>query len=558
MIRTGYSLILLGVLLSGCAGRLQTTPYLERTETLSGALRGVTYSLPKLQYTGKLTRYLSECPGDVIDGNPTALKFGVKIEAAPEYVPGEAYSINYERLSGVMRTSNFDIKYWPNGNLKSIGAGADDKTADVAKDIVKTALALWSATAGVPVVPLPGTASANFLPVDDVDCTEQAAQWVKDARFASEQIGKSTKELERLKKEIERIEKRATLRLASRQDRETLLQHFSKVDQEEATLAAAKKSLDDVSGKLSVTQGFQWSGRRDQYGAKQNLALDLSDNHKIKLAALLRRRPTDSPGDEADAVRRQLFPRCFGPAVPTGELADPLQCLGQQLNMTVTVAVRQDVKSCPDEDSAECVSVVKASDARFQHARDPTADSGIFAREAVQGQLLFCRTARGDCNPAIDEAKLAPANFPQLGQLRFLPLTVKPFQAKELALTMTEDGRVESFSYKSTKAAAQAIAATAADVATQIDAALEKRETEYRSDLDYQRAQATAEVQAEITRLTKDLELKKAQAALAPDPLKPLTDETASLKAEIALLDAQLAKLKAERALAEATRPDAS
>lgn len=76
---------LLTAALSGCVGTLQTAPYRERTE-LTDALPGVSYSLPKIRYEVKLKRALAECPGEVRNGKPTALKFSVTAQATPEYL----------------------------------------------------------------------------------------------------------------------------------------------------------------------------------------------------------------------------------------------------------------------------------------------------------------------------------------------------------------------------------------------------------------------------------------------------------------------------------------
>lgn len=62
--------------------------------------------------------------------------------ATPTYLAGEAYSVDYERLSSWLRTANSEIKHYPNGTLKSIGAGAEDKTGEVINSVAKTALSL--------------------------------------------------------------------------------------------------------------------------------------------------------------------------------------------------------------------------------------------------------------------------------------------------------------------------------------------------------------------------------------------------------------------------------
>lgn len=157
------------------------------------------------------------------------------------------------------------------------------------------------------------------------------------------------------------------------------------------------------------------------------------------------------------------------------------------------------------------------------------------------------------CTVGQDETKIAAGDFPQFGQLRFFPFRVGTFQAREMAIALTEAGRIETFSYKSTKAPAEVFAGTAADVAGQLETWREKRETEARDDLKYAREQEFAEIQQEITRLTKEQELKKLRTPPEVDPLKASRDETAAITADIALLEAKLKRLQAEAALAAMT-----
>jgi len=546
------TLAVTSLLLSGCAGHLETLPYRDRTETLSGALKGVTYWLPKAQYEVKLTRWLAECPNDAVDGKPTSLKFDVNVEATPRFVPGEAYEVDYNKLSGLFRTSSFEIKYWPNGNLKSIGAGAEDKTADVIKDTVKTALAVAPLAFGAPTMklfggpagppPPPPVSSSNA----GVVCTPGAFDLVREARQATKDTKDSTKELARLTKAIERMQSRATLKLINQADRETLLTLFTAVDAEGVKIAAAKDRLAAAKEKLGVVDEFVWDSELDKAGDGQIRAYVLSDKQKAKLTSLVTMGQVQPLWvDEAEGVRRDLYSRCYS------DDGAPDKCVDQQLSLRAVAQVQSSLPACGGGNKPpECVSSVPSTDPRYRAARDEVADSGVFVREPAQARLLFCRVAQGACTPKVDEAGLTAGSFPQLGQLRYLPLRVGMFQAREMALSLTEDGRVETFSYKSTKAPAQVLAAAAADVATQIETALEKRETEFRDDLKYAREQQTAQVEAEIKRLTKDLELKKAQDAFVEDPLKPIRDETAALQAEIALLQAKKAKLDAEKALA--------
>ncbi|MBV8687404.1 MAG: hypothetical protein JOZ90_13160 [Alphaproteobacteria bacterium] len=554
--RTWLTLISGATILSGCAGSLQTSPYRQRTEDRAGALRGVTYALPMVQYQLKLRRWLAECPGTDPDGKTTALKFGVEVTGEKEYVPGEAYNVDYERLAGFLRTSSFEIKYWPNGTLKSIGASAEDHTADAIKDTVKTVLSVASAAASMGVM-LAGPVSQNGGDGEAMAvCSAAAAQQVDELRRLNAALKEKTKKLELLRKDLERIQTQAAVRLVRTADRQRLLTLFDDLRDHEAQIAAANERINALKEALSIDETLQWNSAVGG-DLVQSRSYALSAEQAGKLAAMLTagHGPKLDPGSEEarqDAKRRALAPACFG-----GEI-NLVNCVKQNLDLTSAVHFPSPLPACPaggaGTGASECLESVRSADARYRNARDGTPDAGIFVREPVQARLLFCRKARlsagKTCSPAEDEGKLDAAYFPQFGQLRYLPLRVGTFQAREMALSLTEEGKIESFTYKSTKAPGQVLAATAADVAGQIDAAFEKRETERRSDAEYAAQQANADIQAEITRLTKEAELKKLKDPPQADPLKPVRDETAALEVQTALLKAKLAQRLAEQALA--------
>ena len=95
----------------GCT-HLATLPEV-RTARSSDALVGLPYALPMLQYTMKVKRVLDGCPkeftikigskaSDSVTLFDPALKFGIKLEATPGYVPGERYVVDYDALSSVL------------------------------------------------------------------------------------------------------------------------------------------------------------------------------------------------------------------------------------------------------------------------------------------------------------------------------------------------------------------------------------------------------------------------------------------------------------------------
>jgi len=575
-LRTGLvcSTAIAALLLGGCVGKLETRPYRERTPTLGGALRGVTYSLPKLQYEIKLTRSLAECPGGTDEeGKPTALKFRVEVAETPQYVPGEAYTVNYDRLAGLLRTSSFEIKYWPNGNLKSLGAGAEDKTADFVKDAVKTGLSIASIASGSAV---PQMAAAQLVPgrtkaagdIQVLGCTTEAEALVAEQKELRAYLKERGKKLLGLVKDAERILARAAVRLKNEADREDLIRLFALIDNEEAGIATANERLTEIADELGVTETLVWNS---DFRAVAVQAWDykLSDDQQAKLAGLLETvwvKPA-AAGDSADAARRTLAPACFDTATD-----DRKKCVREHLELRAGLHVQGHLKPCPEPrgDLRECVGEAGPTyrretalrdtvNRRYRDARDERADSGVFVREPVRARLLFCRSAglgeKGRCTTERDEGKIKEAYFPQLGQLRYLPLRVGPFQAREMALALAEDGRVESFTYKSTRAAAAGFAAMAADVVGQVDAAMEKIETERRSDLAYAREQQVAGLTTELAVLTKEEEIAAKKAPASVNPLQPILDETATRLAQIGLTKAKIMEIQSAQTLSQLQQP---
>jgi hypothetical protein len=598
-------------LLAGCVGKIQTLPNREFTPP-GAALRGISYALPKVRYEVKLTRALAECPVGDVDGKPTALKFSVSAVATPTMVAGESYSVDYEKLPGWLRTSSFEIKHYPNGTLKSIGAGAEDKTAEVIDSVAKTAFSIAT------IVGLSSgeVAASAVAPTGIVKCTPQAEAAVAEAHRIDSDLKKVAERLTRYEKEDERLRAAGTARLIDQAGRQRFLALFDDIRTAEDDIERLKKRRAELAEQLGVTDEIIWNGGVTAPGYDR--AYPLSPAQRNKLAKLLAtgRPPAGYPTDAAEAKRQSLMKDCYGdsPAVDN--------CLNEQLTLRSGLYLERELEKCGADgaDPVECRREVAATDRQYQAARDEVPDKGIFVREPMIGRLLFCReallsaaaattaappartapahgegsapptqppahptagatgthggtleggtpgqsgtsgaaapgnqtsaaTAR-ECTTAADETNIAAADFPQFGQLRFFPLSVRTFQAREMALSLTDSGRIESFSYKSTKAPAQALASTAADVAGQSESFLAKREAARRDDRKTAREEEIAAIQQQITVLTKQAELKKLQTPPDVDPLKPVRDETAAVEAELALAKAKLGRLKTEAELA--------
>lgn len=582
------------LLLGGCVGTLETRPNRAVTSP-DAALSGISYALPKVRYDVKLRRSLAECPVGLINGKPTALKFAIDVSATPVFLAGESYQVDYEKLAGWLRTANFEIKLYPNGTLKSIGAGAEDKTAETISSIAKTAFSLTT------VVGLSAGGDGQIPPPTKLLlCTAQAAKDVAEARQIEADLKTKKQELETAGKTAERLRAAGAARIMNDQMKNDYVALLMQIGNAEATIAAKKTRYGELADALGVSDDIVWDGGAT--APDYDKQYPLSPGQLKKMSALLVEGPppADYPTDTTEALRRKLTASCF-------EGGAPDICLTEQLALRSGLYLERDLKACDDGGTApECWSEVGSRDTRYRAARDAVPDGGIFVREAMTGRLLFCRdsvvaaaavvaapvapaqpqddvdpSAGGDgglqggplggsptpptatavpakppgCTVDRDEAEIAAGDFPQFGQLRFLPLRVGTFQARELAVQLSETGRIESFIYKSTKAPAQAAASATADVAGQLDTYLEKRETERRDDVKYAREQEIAVIKQEISVLTEQAALKKLKTPAEVDPLQPTRDETALLQADIALLKAKLERLQAEAAYNAALIP---
>jgi len=156
------------------------------------------------------------------------------------------------------------------------------------------------------------------------------------------------------------------------------------------------------------------------------------------------------------------------------------------------------------------------------------------------------------CDPQKKLYRSDAVSTPQLGQLRYLPFSNGPFEANELALTLREDGSVDSFAYKKTRAAGTGMVASAADAADQYKAYRDARDKKRTDAVTAARAEQIAQLQYQIDLLTKQKDILKLQKPDEDDPNAAVKTQTIQIEAQTALLAAKLAQLRAEASLAEA------
>ncbi|WP_146163453.1 hypothetical protein [Sphingomonas fennica] len=618
MTRFSASLLIASSLLAGCA-TIRTTPYREQTVEAGDALPGLTYRLPMAQYELTIVRTLAECPGGMIEGKPTSLKFSTDVAAEKSYVPGEAYMLD-PRLTGFLKTSSLEMNYYPNGTLKSIGVAAEDRTGQVVENAAKIAAAGVMLAAGVPPVAVVAGAGAAAIPPTSGDanvlsnkssnfklqpigptqviCTDEAKQNLKTLTDADKAIKEETKALIGANKAMEELTEELRLKLKTpRQAKGRWQAILLEQRRANAAIEGAKDSKAKALEALSVKEIARWPEHYGEAGRQQDLPLGNSAREKLEKLVTMgtAQRVVPVGGVDMSALSSEIRALAgmkavspFGNSTTKAQSTDlaaelasaarqstptvPAECLGSSTlkaclehHLELHLAVRTEwplAKDCAAgaPNDAECLHKRLTDEAvddldkayRIRHARDTAYDEGVFIREPAQGKLLVCRKALATdvgCALEDDLAEVEAANFPQLGQLRFLKFKVPMFQAKDLGVFLSADGRLERYYLKSTKAALETATASAANAATTMADAMEKRETERRSDLEYAQSEKSKALTAQIAELENAEKLRKLQQPPSSDPLKPLREAAAENEAHIAQLQSQLAREQLEAAL---------
>lgn len=318
------------------------------------ALSGAPYALPMLQYEVAVTRTLTACPEPVsIDGDPAdgrywrgAVAVELSATATPTQIAGERYLIDYSKLDGALKTTNFAIEYQPGTEiLKGINVSVEDHSGEVAGNVVKTGLAVVAIATGPAGAAAIGTGvitqvagssvnkgalkqaqseqeamrkrlvaivDASARPKTIMACTVAAATDVAARAKQAETLEDDTKSLKVANTALETLTKISAVRGLTPDGRKKFgevidqaLALEKKVDDGQAALAAIDK-------RLGLAGNGAWPG---SFAERKTKALvPLSDNEKDKLAGLLAPAPVSVLVIDAETLAAKLA------AVPKAEL----------------------------------------------------------------------------------------------------------------------------------------------------------------------------------------------------------------------------------------------
>lgn len=587
----GAVLAVAAAVLGGCTTTLSTTPDRSTTADRGDAIFGVPYALPMARFDVTFTRAVSKCPTErtVVLGGQTLtmldgdLALSRKAEAVSGYGPGERYTVDYRGLQKPFKTSGFTFAVNSNGTLKSINVSADDQTGEVAKNVVAIGLKVTTLSTNPAAAAVAGALQAAGTSADTAQT--QAAQTVGLAKAAAD---------------VTRLTVVANLKAARSSELIALNEAMTRQDAAKATVEKLTESKTSASGKLSVSRKFVWPADFKAQAGPVDLApgeqgallklLTLNDARLLTVANLVAWRDR-LPGATTKALRKDKAFAAFLDTIPKttpaaqqsaeclGPSASPLGCLKGSLDAWMLFQlVDTGLAPCsagkPEDDCGRNDASIQETEAKpvttdeqaspppvglyGRHGRDQVADSGVFVRQPARAVFWICPGPLPEkydpppqpCTDVKELYKSDPVSAPQFGQLRFLPFRNKAFEGNELALSLREDGSIEAFSYKRTKAPGSGAVASVADAVTQYEAFKDAQTKKAKDDLVAARAAQIADLQYQIDLLAKQKALLAAQASTSDaDAVK---DETTRIEAETALLSAKLAQLKAEAALSDA------
>lgn len=572
--------------LSGCVTQLSTTRDTVRSD-YDQALNGASYALPMIQYDVKVAYKVAGCPvfnraTNQYDGDVT-----LKIETTPtsSYVAGERFHIDYRALTSLLKTTDFTLETHDTGTLKAINATAEDKSGDVIKSLVDTAISAASIGAGSPFA----AAAANDKAEAEADrllqqavvnagrllCTDATAQMIADRKIKMDRVETITGLLKANTKAADLIGVRANLKLSQKGDRPALLKlHRDQISLGEE-LSTLQDAMNEIDKKLSFEDRWTWPIDPKSAASKQPMssrgqawAEELFD---IQLSA----RAIDP------TILRTLIAGVQDPAVKAlleARLKDlPPVCLSADLGPCLANYVQVYASLETDQTPARpCTTPAAGSHTAAWRAQydacpatdsdDALADDGVFVREPIRSRLVLCDLATPCYRTTRKPLYEGPlTTTPQFGQLRFIRMKNGPFQNNALGLSLAKDGTIEKLQYGEKSAVAATALASISSAASKIDGyqakLADQREQEAKDAKDAIKAARTdaadirndkvAELQAQIDMIAKQKQLTGLQSPTNPVVEQEYLDRTTRLKAELEYLNTEIALREAETKLAQ-------
>ena len=566
------------LILSGCTHLETARDY--TTSGFNSPIAGIPYALPALQYQLKVTNSITGCPAalaiDEREFSDGALAFTTKVEPTKTYVAGERFVADYMALTSILKTTGYSIETYPSGILKSVNVSAEDQSGPFISNLVAIGLTAvgtpgFFGPSGVRATPRgarPPKSDIDRLfdgaPVGAIMCTQQTSGNLASKASAENLLEGLTKQLKDATAEVERL---TAIAANERSDHNDLMLLKSALERQaiaQTALEGAQGQQQKSAAPLNVAGDARWPAAvtAPPTPADLSASVELNPADVQAFAGKLQLKPMT-------VITKARFSQWWNTLSPSVQqsFVDTYGNVAANFGVTVgqpaSVPPPDDIGVCGGERTFDqCIqNMVKISGLFELKDRPSESDGdlaaptqkqpqpGLFIRTQQKADVTLCRgvTPCAKPNRLLYERDVSA---PQFGQLRFLPFSNRMFEAATLSLAMREDGSVEKFEYKRTKAIAVEASAAVKDAVSQFKTFSEEQNKKAADALTASRAEEIAGVQHQIDVLNKQAELLKLQN---PAPSDPVKDETAVLEAETALLEAKLSKLKAEAALLQAS-----
>lgn len=520
--KVGYlaSVVTLTIFMASCTTQVKVRPDGAgpfSAMAAESARAGIDYGLPMLQFKLNVKSMLSKCQKD--DGTPE-VAFTSKVTAEPHYVVGERFVVDYQALSSWTKVSAFELATFDNGAIKSINASAEDQTAAIIGDVVKTGVSIASLASGVPLTVSGGGNASQQPPGDVKSCSPDTVRTLKDIEATADALDGATKALTKLTDLVARLERSASINAITDEDKVALKKAQDNVVSQMKVVKKLDASLTELSDRVTVSGEILWPNTSKD----RVLAAQPSPKNAAALMALF----VDDPA-----------------GVPKAKITEAMNL----------VARIEETVGNPPQDSQD------------KNKLSESESWGILYRAPIPARLLVCNVQNvEDCKVGGASSVIVSNEVmaPQLAPLRLLPYSSGAFQNNSLKVTFRENGSVATFGYDEKASRAKALSGSVESALASAVAYRDARE----ADKDKAAADAKAEeaatekakldkLDAEISFLekTKKLEELKKPAEVPVDADAAVKAETARLNAQLAMLEAKKKVRDAEEALAKAAAP---
>lgn len=442
-----------------------------------------------------------------------------KIDARSTQDLSQAYSIDYALMSSGLKATDYAVKTYPSGIIKSVNVAIDDQSGAAISNIIIGATKLAAATGGFPLTA--GIANAgrgDFQSFSD---------WQRDQKRSSPGC----------KPDIRwKLYQRDTLKAESESNAEALVARKKEVDRlEEVQIsaiaihnkaAAALKELDANDPSRATAEAL--ASKAD---ADVKLATKKTQEEKVKLTTLTQ--ASSKTETRFNSIRKSLTLMSSSTFRPTAsqlreKLPGEVEALRSWLSTDSLKDCDSNLKCATDHllpiiNSLEVNAEVYApsipskvtTKINNKNKKEETIEAtGIYYRQPIKATLLVCKsqscTLSGSVTATPENILVSElVDIPQLGALAVLPLKNWPFQNNTIQASFTEDGALTEVAYKSNAAAAKA-AEVFESSADSISAFREAKRNQETLKLEA----SASELAAKKKLIDAQLEYEKSEAAL--------------------------------------------